>query len=135
VDRSQSTDPAAIAVQFNDTITRQDIDGLTALMTSDHTFTDTEGNSVAGRPACRDAWQSFFAAFPDYRNVFHTISTHGDLVIITGHSVCSEPALAGPAIWTATISGDQISHWAVLEDTPSNRHSLGLPEPAGHKWP
>jgi ketosteroid isomerase-like protein len=98
VDRSQSTDPAAIAVQFNDAITRQDIDDLTALMTSDHTFTDTGGNSIAGGQACRVAWQSFFAAFPDYRNVFHTISTHGDLVIITGHSVCSEPALAGPAI-------------------------------------
>jgi ketosteroid isomerase-like protein len=117
-------------VQFNDAITRQDIDDLTGLMTSDHIFTDTEGNSVAGRSACRDAWQSFFAAFPDYRNVFHAVSTHGDLVIITGRSVCSEPALAGPAIWTATISGDQISHWAVLDDTTGNRHSLGLPEPA-----
>jgi endonuclease VIII len=117
-------------VQFNSAISRHDIDGLTALMSRDHTFTDTARNTISGRAACRDAWKSFFTSFPDYRNVFHAISTQGDLVTIIGHSVCSEPALAGPAIWTATVSGDQIIHWAVHEDTPSNRESLGLPDPA-----
>jgi ketosteroid isomerase-like protein len=130
VGRSQGTDPASIVVQFNDAITARDIEDLTALMTSDHAFTDTEGQTVTGRAACRDAWQGFFASFPDYRNVFHTISTRGDLGTITGHSICSEPALAGPATWTATISGDQISLWAVHADTPSKRQSLGLPDRA-----
>ena len=114
-------------MQFNDAIARHDIDDLIALMSADHRFTDTANNTISGRAGCRAAWRGFFTSFPDYRNIFHTISTHGDLVTITGHSMCSEPALAGPAIWTARVSGDQIVYWVVHEDTPSNRQSLGLP--------
>ena len=62
-------------------------------MTPDHTFTDTEGGTVTGRAACRDAWAGFFAAFPDYRNVFTTVIATAERVALAGYSVCSEPAL------------------------------------------
>jgi ketosteroid isomerase-like protein len=68
-------DPATVALLFNDCITARDLDALCALMTDDHTFIDTTGQTTAGREACRAAWRGFFAAFPD---------------------------LAGPALWTAT---------------------------------
>jgi hypothetical protein len=49
-------------------------------------------------------------------------------VTIVGHSLCSEPALAGPALWTATIRDDKVALWRVYTDTPGNRHALGLPD-------
>jgi ketosteroid isomerase-like protein len=125
--RGSDSAPAAVAIRFNDAITRRDLDGLTALMSPDPTFTDTAGHTVSGREACREAWLGFFASFPDYRNVVATVDTHDDLVVITGHSVCSEPALAGPAIWTATVRSNRVDAWSVHDDTPDRRRILGLP--------
>lgn len=50
-----------------------------------------------------------------------------ETVVITGRSECSEPALAGPALWTAIVIGDQVAEWHVHEDTPAARKHLGLP--------
>jgi len=126
--RSRSADPASVAIRFNDCIAGRDIEALTQLMTDDHTFIDTEGNTVSGRRACRFAWQGFFEAFPDYSNVFDAVTAADALVTIVGHSLCSEPALAGPALWTATIRDDKVARWCVYTDTPGNRHALGLPD-------
>jgi ketosteroid isomerase-like protein len=124
----ESADPSAVAVRFNDCITNRDIEALTDLMTDDHTFTDTAGNTVSGRGACGAAWQGFFEAFPDYSNVFDAVTAADNLITIVGRSRCSEPALAGPALWTATIRGDKVARWRVYTDTPGNRHYLGLPD-------
>ncbi len=122
-------DPAVVVRRFNDLITRRDLDGLIALMTEDHTFLDTSGAAVSGRAACADAWHGFFAAFPDYRNVFTTITAQTQSVTIVGYSVCSEPALAGPALWTATVRDGLVARWQVHDDTADNRRQLGLSTP------
>jgi ketosteroid isomerase-like protein len=102
--------------RFNDCINRRDLDGLVALMTPDHTFIDSAGGAIAGRDACRDAWTGFFAAFPDYRNVFESYDVRGDVVTVRGRSECSEPALRGPARWTVVVRGDAIARWEVADD-------------------
>lgn len=102
-------DPVSVAGRFNDSINDRDIDGLASLMADDHTFVDTEGGVVSGRHACLEAWRGFFTAFPDYRNIFASFTMRGDVVTIVGHSLCSMPGLAGPALWTATISGGKVA--------------------------
>jgi ketosteroid isomerase-like protein len=82
-------------------------------MADDHTFVDSAGATIAGRPACIEAWRGFFDAFPDYRNVFASLVADGDIVTAAGHSECSEPALAGPARWTATIRDGKVARWQV----------------------
>lgn len=114
-----------MAVRFNDRINARDLQGLASLMSDDHAFIDSEGSAVSGKPACIDAWRGFFELFPDYRNVFASVRAQGDVVTIVGHSVCSEPSLAGPAVWTATIRGGQVTRWQVHADIP----------PSGHDWP
>jgi ketosteroid isomerase-like protein len=106
-------DATAVATAFNERINARDVDGLTALMTDDHTFVDDAGTAVTGRPACAEAWTGFFAAFPDYRNVFETMTAEGDTVRVTGYSVCATPELAGPAVWTATVREGRVSRWQV----------------------
>jgi ketosteroid isomerase-like protein len=120
------TGRADVVAAFNDCVNRRDLAGLTALMTDGHTFTDAEGAVVAGLPACRDAWRGFFAAFPDYRNVFSEVTVQGDVVVVVGHSVCSVAALAGPALWSVVVAGDRVAAWRVYDDTPANRRALGL---------
>ncbi len=106
---------AAVALRFNDRINARDLDGLAALMTDDHTFVDSAGDRVAGKAACVEAWRGFFAAFPDYRNVFATATTDGDRVTITGHSECSVPELAGPARWEVQVRDGKVREWRVSD--------------------
>jgi hypothetical protein len=96
-------------------------------MTDDHTFIDSDGNVLAGKEKALAAWKGFFDAFLDYRNEWSWVVPGGGTLTAVGHSVCStEPALDGPAIWTARIGDDKISEWRVYEDTPENRARLGI---------
>ena len=122
----------ATVSRFNDFINARDIEGLSAMMTEDHTFIDAARRQVVGKLECIRAWQGFFAAFPDYRNDFENISTNEELVIIVGRSSCTDSRLDGPALWSAKVRGDHISEWRVFEDTPPNRKTLGLAN-AGHE--
>ncbi|MGM0374597.1 MAG: hypothetical protein ACQEQQ_09300, partial [Chloroflexota bacterium] len=73
------------------------------------------------------AWKDFFAAYPDYRNLFQRLEKRGDTVLIVGYSTSSnEPALDGPALWTAKIRGGLVTEWRVYEDTEDNRMQLGF---------
>ena len=116
-----------VATNFNSRINARDLDGLVRLMTDDHTFVDTEGATVIGRAACREAWQGFFEAYPDYRNLVATIGANGNLVTMVGRSECSQAELDGPALWSAHIRGDQVAEWRVHHDTAENRAALDIP--------
>jgi len=71
------------------------------------------------------AW--FFGAYPDYRNEFASIvSASSDAVAVSGRSFCSEPALDGPALWTARVREGRVCEWRVYEDTPETRARIGL---------
>ena len=115
------------AVAFNEAINQRDLDALDGLMTDDHTFIDSDGKVLAGRQRVLEAWRGFFETFPDYRNEWSRVIPMGGTVIAVGRSVCStEPALDGPAIWTARTADGKVSEWRVYEDTPSNRSRLGV---------
>ncbi len=113
-----------IALQFNECINSRDLDGLAALMTDDHTFIDAANNPVHGREHVVEAWNGFFALFPDYRNIFERVESRNQLVAILGRSTCSEPQLDGPALWTAKVRDDKVAEWRVYTDTVDNRKAL-----------
>jgi ketosteroid isomerase-like protein len=116
-----------VAIAFNEAINGRALEALAALMTDDHTFVDSAGSVLAGQDAVLAAWKGFFEAFPDYRNVWSEVTSKGQTVIAMGRSVCSnEPALDGPAIWTARTRDGKVSEWRVDEDTPRNRRRLGI---------
>ena len=116
----------AVVEAFNACITERDLDRLGALMTDDHTFVDSGGRAWHGRADCLSAWAGFFAAFPDYRNVLEALTPRDDVVVVTGHSGCDEPALSGPAIWTARIDAGKVAEWRVHDDTDAVRSELGI---------
>jgi hypothetical protein len=68
-------DDVAVVTSFNEAINAQDLVRLDELMTEAHRFVDSAGATIDGRGACLDAWRGFFAAFPDYRNVFKECRT------------------------------------------------------------
>jgi len=120
---SQSGAPAIIA-SFNDCITRRDLDGLSNLMTDGHVFVDAAGSVISGKARCLAVWKDFFAAFPNYKNIFNDVRPVGDTVVMIGRSSCSDSRLAGPALWTAKVAEGRIAEWRVYEDTPEDRTML-----------
>jgi ketosteroid isomerase-like protein len=101
------------AIRFNEKINQQDLEGLAELMTDDHVFIDSEGTATQGKQAMKDGWGGFFRQFPDYRNVFNTVTVQNDVAVMVGYSICSHPKLNGPNIWTAKVVGPQVSEWRV----------------------
>lgn len=121
----------SVTVLFNDAINGRDLGRLAGLMADEHTFVDSAGGVVSGKRACLDAWRGFFAAFPDYRNVFTSLTARGEVVAVAGYSVCSEEALDGPALWEVTVGDGRVVTWRVLEDTLENRRLIGVPDASG----
>jgi ketosteroid isomerase-like protein len=126
VSEIEGASDASIVVRFNDRINARDIDGLAGLMSDDHAFIDSAEGRVVGKPDCVAAWRGFFAAYPDYRNIFDAIDARPDLVVVTGRSVCADARLAGPAIWAAKVRGGRVTEWRVYEDTPDTRALLAV---------
>ncbi|MHA1942701.1 MAG: nuclear transport factor 2 family protein [Candidatus Hodarchaeales archaeon] len=116
-------DPKIIALLYNECINNRDLEGIIALMAENHKFIDSK-NRVENKEQMKKSWKEFFAEYPDYRNIFHTVISRENLVILLGHSVCSEPVLDGPAIWTATIENDLIAEWRIYLDSEENRAYL-----------
>lgn len=119
-------DAQALTVKFNERINDRDLNGLAALMTDDHTFIDTAGQAICGKSKCLEAWRGFFSSFPDYRNVFASLTVEDDSVVVAGHSICSDIRLDGPALWVAKVRADKLAEWRVYKDTPANRSTLGI---------
>jgi ketosteroid isomerase-like protein len=115
-----------IVLQFSDCINSRDIDGLAALITDDHRFIDSANSSWLGKESALKAWRGFFESYPDYRNVFENVNVRDGVVIIVGHSVCSDKRLDGPALWTAKVLDGKVAEWRVYDDTPENRAQLGV---------
>jgi hypothetical protein len=104
-------DAMMVALRFNEKINQRDLDGLVALMTDDHTFIDNSGDIDKNM---KEGWRRFFGHYPDYRNVFTSVTVENNVVVMVGHSTCSnEPRLNGPSIWTAKVRGGRVSEWRV----------------------
>ena len=122
-------DPKFIVLQFNECINNQDIDGLANLMAPDYTFVDSSDDVLKGKEANVAGWLTFFNQFTDYLNHFHIIESRENMVLVIGHSTCSDKRLDGPAIWTAIVENDLVAEWRVYLDTTENRERLGLLAP------
>ncbi len=61
------SEPAISAAQaFVRAINRHDVDRLGALMTAEHCFIDSLGNTVRGRQKIEGGWTAYFLMVPDY---------------------------------------------------------------------
>jgi ketosteroid isomerase-like protein len=121
-----SVDPKLAALQFNEFINRQDIDGLSGLMTEDHTFINRRGEVDRGKEMTTCAWIGFFRLFPEYGNTFKRVQSEGNLIVLYGYATWSKGADPDNAIWTAVVEDDLVAEWRIYEDTEENRKQFNL---------
>ena len=110
--------PVETLLAFFDAINGHDPDKLASLMTPDHAFIDSLGNSVRGREKMRAGWRAYFAMCPDYRisheDIFHT----GNIVAVFGSAggTISENKWQTPAAWRAVLRDGLIQEFRVYAD-------------------
>ena len=120
-----SKDPKLTALQFNEYINNQDINGLTNLMTEDHIFIDREGNFF--NRDMINGWKRFFNDWPTYKNVFTRVESRENLVILIGYALWSKDSKEEDySIWTATIENDLVAKWQIFEDIEDNRKKFKI---------
>ncbi len=104
----------SVALRFNERINQQDAEGLAEMMTDDHAFIDSDGTITKGKNVMMEGWRNFFKEYPDYRNIFTSVTVQNDVVVMVGYSVCSFKPLNGSNIWTAKVRGECVSEWRVI---------------------
>lgn len=119
-------DPKLIALQFNEYIGKQDIIGLSSLMSDDHIFIDRAGTIDRGKESMTKGWIEFFGGFHNYSNTFTRVELRDNLVILMGYAYWSEENKYDPVIWTARIENDLIAEWRIYDDTAENRGNSGI---------
>ena len=121
-------DPQIIALQFNECISRADINALSSLMTENHIFIDMGNNRIVGKSDnIVKVWKPFFRLYPGYRNIFESVTVNGSMVIMQGYSICSDQVLNNVhAIWVAEIKENKVNLWHIHPDTKENRNKFGI---------
>ena len=106
-----SFDVMMVTLKFNEKINQRDLDGLMELMTDDHRFIDNSGGIDKNM---KKGWREFFDNYPDYRNIFTSVTVQNNVAIVLGYSTCSnERRLNGPSMWTAKVHNGLVSEWRV----------------------
>src|SRR5277367_2825495 len=114
-------DSVAAVQAFIAVINNRDVEGLSRLMTDDHTFIDPRGNVCAGREAMIEGWRGFFGMFPKFHITVESIGATGDFVAVFGRSACAFAGKRGaeantfemPAAWKAVVENGKIKLWQV----------------------
>jgi ketosteroid isomerase-like protein len=117
--------PVETVLQFMERINQHDADKLAELMTEDHVFTDSLGQSMRGRDNMRVAWRGYYAFCPDFWVSHEEIFPNGNLVAVFGSAggtiaangkLPAENKWRVSAAWLATVEQGLVKEWRLYVD-------------------
>ena len=117
--------PVETILQFMDRINQRDADKLAELMTEDHVFIDSLGQSIHGREKMRAGWRGYYAFCPDYWVSHEEIFQNGNLVAAfgsAGGTIAADGKLPpenkwrASAAWLAVVENGLVKEWRVYAD-------------------
>jgi ketosteroid isomerase-like protein len=134
--------PTNVVLRFLDRINQHDADKLAELMTEDHVFTDSLGNTVSGREKMRLGWRGYYAMCPDYWVSHEEIFSNGDRVAIfgaAGGTIAANGRLpAGnkwrtPVAWLAIVENGLVKEWRVYADNKPVYDIIARSQPVANR--
>ena len=117
--------PPETVLHFLDRINQRDVDKLAELMTEDHIFIDSLGQSVRGRAKMRAGWEGYYAFCPDDWISHEEILQNGNLVAVFGSAggtiaangkLPPENKWRTPVAWLAVVDKGLVKEWRVCAD-------------------
>jgi ketosteroid isomerase-like protein len=130
--------PLETVLQFLDRINQRDVDKLAELMTEDHVFVDSLGQSVRGREKMRAGWRGYYAICPDYWVSHEEIFPNGNLVAVFGSAggtiaangkLPPENKWHATAAWLAVVENGLVKEWRVYADNKAVYDILARSKP------
>ena len=112
--------PDRVVRAFVAAVNSQQAEALSALMTGDHVFVDSDGSRRVGRDEVCRAWARYFSLVPDYRIFIEETLVRDDTVVILGRAQgtfsregSAEPngQWSVPVAWRVKVEGDLVSLW------------------------
>jgi uncharacterized protein (TIGR02246 family) len=125
-----------VAQAFVRAINRQDAEALAALMTPEHRFTDSLGNSFVGREPMRAGWAAYFRTVPDYTLAIEEFYGNGPAVVMLGvaqgtyapdGTLKEENRWKIPAALRALVENGLVAEWQVFADNEPLREKMRRP--------
>jgi len=113
-----------VAREFVAAINRQDVEGLAALMTPEHCFTDSLGNVARGREGMRDAWALYFQMVPDYTLSIDETFVQDSAVVMLGTARGTYSHAFETVQETGQPTPDGSSKWSRRWETPAAVRAL-----------
>jgi ketosteroid isomerase-like protein len=112
-------------LDFLDRINKRNADKLAELMTEDHEFIDSLGNTARGREKMREAWRGYYSFCPDYWATHEEMLANGNVVavfgaaggtIATNGKLPPENKWRTSAAWLAVVENNLVKKWQVYAD-------------------
>jgi len=112
-------------LDFFDRIHKRDADKLAELMTEDHVFIDSVGNTVQGREKMHAGWRGYYSFCPDYWVTHEEILGNGNIVAVFGAAggtiaangkLPPENKWRTSAAWLAVVENGLVKKWQVYAD-------------------
>jgi ketosteroid isomerase-like protein len=134
--------PTETILQFMERINERDVNKLAELMTEDHVFVDSLGNSVRGREKMRAGWQGYFAFCPDYWVSHEEILANGNTVAVFGSAggtiaangkLPPENKWRTSAAWLAVVEKGLVKEWRVYADNKPVYDIMARSKPHGEQ--
>lgn len=107
-----------VALDFMLAINAHDLRRLNELMTDDHQFIDSLGQSISGRDAVLAGWRGYLGMCPDYWVAQEETLCDGDRAAIFGFAGgrIAGTAWRIPAAWRVRIVDGRVALWQVYAD-------------------
>src|SRR5579864_6465917 len=117
--------PIETVLQFLERINERDPDKVADLLTEDHLFIDSLGQTMRGRETMRKGWRAYYSLCPDYWVSHEDIFESGNMVAAFGAAggtisangkLPPENKWQTPAAWRAVVEKGRIKEWRVYAD-------------------
>jgi len=112
-------------LDFLDRINKRDADKLAELMSEDHVFIDSLGNTMQGREKMRAGWRGYYSFCPDYWVTHEETLGNGNIVAVFGAAggtiaangkLPPENKWRTSAAWLAVVENGLVKNWQVYAD-------------------
>ncbi len=112
-------------LDFLDRINKRDADKLAELMSEDHVFIDSLGNTMQGREKMRAGWRGYYSFCPDYWVTHEETLGNGNIVAVFGAAggtiaangkLPPENKWRTSAAWLAVVENGLVKKWQVYAD-------------------
>jgi uncharacterized protein (TIGR02246 family) len=122
-----------VAQAFVAAINRHDVAALADLMTGEHRFTDSLGNTIEGRDKMRAGWAAYFRMVPDYTIAIEETHSSGSVVVLLGSAqgtytadgqLREENRWQTPAALRAVVEDGRVAEWRVYADNDPIRRLM-----------